>query len=200
MTLKSATSTTETIPSQGVAVSPTHRPVQELRFTVHEYLKGTGPNEVQVVIRGDHTYLTAAEALEVAKQSVDSRVTAWDNRQAVIFLEDTWDPYPIGGASGSAAAKALTFTYSSLHMSRFDYAIGELSRSWLPAASAATTTAVQASGSVRFITDGAKSPPPVITLAEIKATIAQMAATLNAGEGVEGYKRCHLEQVVKRTA
>ena len=188
--LKSATSTTETIPSQGVGVSPTHRPVQELRFTIHEYLKGTGPNEVQVVVRGDHTYLTAAEALEVAKQSVASRVTAWDNRQAVIFLEDTWEPYPAGGASASAATKALTFTYSSLHLSRFDYAIGELSRSWLPAASAATTTAAQSSGSVSFITDGAKSPPPVITLSDLKVRIAQIAAELNAAENYDEYALC----------
>ena len=67
--LISATAGVETIPS-GPLVAPTHRPVQELRFTVHEYLKGAGPGEALIVVRGEHTYLTESEARRAADAAV----------------------------------------------------------------------------------------------------------------------------------
>ena len=58
----SATPATERVPSADDGVASTCRAVQELRFKVHEYLKGSGADEVVVVVQGDDTYLTEAEA------------------------------------------------------------------------------------------------------------------------------------------
>ena len=214
--LKSVSPKAETVPSKDEGVAPTYRPVQELRFTVHEYLKGSGPSELLVVARDDHTYVKSADALKAAKKTVDERVTTWDDRQAVLFLGDPWGkPYPADGASGSSATPALQFAHSSMQLSRFDYSLDTLSRSWLPAS--ATTTGAQAAGagSATFISSGpadggGENPwptipvvggvksaiantnpwPAAISLAELKAAIAKMAATLKAGEGIDGYETC----------
>ena len=84
--LQAAAAVTETVPSTP-GVAPTYRPVQELRFTVHEYLKGSGPTTLLVVVRGTHTFLTEAEARADADFAVLRRVTAWDDRQGVLFLQ-----------------------------------------------------------------------------------------------------------------
>ena len=64
-TLQSATAAVETLPSDP-GVASTYQAVQELRFTVHEYLKGSGPTALLVVVRGGHGYLTEAEARDYA--------------------------------------------------------------------------------------------------------------------------------------
>ena len=117
-TLASVTSTVETVLSEDAGVAPTYRAVQELRFTVHEYLKGSGPNVVLVVARASHTYLTAAEALAVAERTVAARTDTWDDRQAVVFLRNPSTPYASsGGASGNASG--LGFTLSNYPLGEF---------------------------------------------------------------------------------
>ena len=153
--LLSAAAGTETVPSADAGVSPTYRPVQDLRFTVHEYLKGSGPNEVLVVVRGEHTYLTEAEARNEADHSVSLRNTTWDGRQGALFLRtsDSADLQVSGTSGGASGSTGQT-------------------------------------DDLAFITDGAKSPPPTISLADLRAEIAETDATLKAGEGIEGYERC----------
>ena len=194
VSLKSATSTTEKVSGEGGGT--TYRPVHELRFTVHEYLKGTGPSEILVVVR-DYlkysTYSSKAEARKIADRTLAERVTSWDNRQAVIFLQDLEKPYSADGAAASAAANALTFTFSNFVMTRFNYSIDTLSRSWLPTSDAVSTSSAAqaaASGSLTFMTGGSEPWPAAITLAELKTEIADMEATLKAGEGIEGYDAC----------
>ena len=186
-TLKSATSTTKAVGSSYVAV-------QELRFTVHEYLKGSGASELLVVVYGDDLHTTEKKARTVALNSVASRTTTWDSRQAVIFLRPHEQSYSPIGAALTSNNKVLGFTLTnSPPQSNFEYAINTLSRVWLPASdTGATSTAAQSSGSgnVTFITDGAVSPSPVVTLAKLRSDVAQMEATLKAGEGVAGYKEC----------
>ena len=46
-----------------------YRPVQELRFTTHEYLKGSGPTSLLVVVRGDAT-ATPSEAAARADAAI----------------------------------------------------------------------------------------------------------------------------------
>ena len=77
---------TETVPSDP-GVAPTYRAVQELRFTAHEYLKGSGPTALLVVVRSPHAYLTEAKARADAEFFGRLRVTTWDDRQGVLFLE-----------------------------------------------------------------------------------------------------------------
>ena len=198
--LQAAAAAVETVPSTP-GVAPTYRPVQELRFTVHEYLKGTGPAALVVVVRGTHTFLTEAEARADADFAVARRVTAWDDRQGVLFLQTPAQPYAsatagggAAGAAGSSSAPSLQFTRSNFYREQeWDYSVDTLSRAWLPAREAGGATgqtrAADAAGTV-FITDGAESPPPVVSMTDLRAKIAALAAELRAGEGVPGYEDC----------
>ena len=194
---------TETVPSdEGVA--STFRPVQELSFRVHEYLKGSGPAEVLVALRGRHTYLTAAEALQAATESVSVRNTTWDGREGVLFLNPLRSPYsPAGDSNGSdpgsgdraPTAPAFAFTLSNpVVQSEWDYAVDTLSRSWLPArddsgASGTGDRSSDAAATQVFITDGAKSPPPVTSLADLRSSIAEIDTMVQAGTTTE-YMDC----------
>ena len=102
-TLQSATAAVETLPGDP-GVASTYQAVQEVRFTVHEYLKGSGPTALLVVVRGGHGYLTEAEAQDFADYQVQARVTTWDERQAVLFLEAPARPYTPAAAGGGARA------------------------------------------------------------------------------------------------
>ena len=70
--------------------------------------------------------------------------------------------------------------------SEWDYTVDTLSRAWLPAQGFGTVQTAD----LEFITGGSKSTPPTITLAELRSAISEMEATLKAGEGIEGYRKC----------
>ena len=177
---------TETVTS-GPGVAPTYRPVQTLRFRVHEYLKGSGATSTVVTIRGDHTFLTEAEARRVANDSVARRNRTWDDREAVLFL----DPPPASGAGGSSQT-GHTFFLNNRVDTPFDYSVDTLSRVWLPAQDAGGA-AGQTSGP--YITDGSVTSPPTITLAAIKTAIADLAAEVARGRNIEGYAECMMGRI-----
>ena len=180
-TLQSATAAVETLPSDPGA-APTYLAVQELRFTVHEYLKGSGPTSLLVVVRGTHAYLTEAGARTDAGHAVELRVTTWDDRQAVLFLETPARTY---------SPSALQFTRLNYNESPWAYSVDTLSRAWLPAEN------IPAAGvaPTAFITDGASTPPPTITMADLRARIAALAAELAAGDGIAGFRECVLGRI-----
>ena len=190
--LLSATVGTETVPSDP-GVASTYRALQVLRFRAHEHLKGTGPEEAVVMVRSRHSYLTEAEARQTADAAVSERNTAWDDRRGVLFLNTLLPPVAPGGVSGAASGSpAFRFTLSNPHVqAEWDYAVDTLSRAWLPAREASGAGGQEGdSSSQEFITDGAQSPPPVVSLADLRAKIAENDALLKAGEGVEGYIGC----------
>ena len=195
-TLASVTSTVETVPSEDVGVAPTYRVAQELRFTVHEYLKGSGPNVLLVVAREKVRFLTEDWAWEVAGMTMAERTTTWDDRRAVLFLRNPDKPYGGAGVAvgAQASASGLIFTLQNYPLGEFEYSVDTLARAWLPASDTTVSAIAQgASGSANsatFITDGATSTPPTVTLAQVRADISAMAATLKKGEGIEGYKSC----------
>ena len=207
-TLKSATSTTETVPGEGGSAA-TYLPVQELRFTVHEYLKGSGPSDTLVAVRGDKAYATVAEARLIADASMYHRNTTWDGRQGVLFLRtldgkasDYWSssyvaqyasPNAVSGSSGATTTTAFTIYTGAPYEEWWDYTVDTLSRAWLPAGDttvSGSSEGVSGATSVVFIEDGSKTPYSTVTLGEIRTKITAMAATLKAGEGIAGYKRC----------
>ncbi len=194
--LESATPAVERVLSDPGG-APTYRAVQELRFTVHEYLKGSGPTTLLVAVRGEGRQVTEAAAREFAESATAQRVTTWDDRQGVLFLSELPAAYvPAGQAAGAtrnAAASALAFTRSN-NQAAWDYSVDTLSRAWLPArdaagAGGASGTAARTT-SQAYITDGAKSPPPVVALTDLRAQIAALAAELRTGAGVAGFQRC----------
>ena len=201
VSLLSVAAMTETVPS-GEGVAHTYRGVQELRFTAHEYLKGTGPSEAHVVVRSVHRYLNEARAQQIADEAVSQRNTTWDDRQGVLFLR-TRDPRlpqdEVSGASQRADAPAFAFPDTNpVVQSEWDYAIDTLSRVWLPANSTGGDTGRSADGAgMTFITDGSASPPPVISLDNLRSRIADMAATLEAGANIAGYKTCIYKQILR---
>ena len=203
--LLSAIAETETVPSDP-GVAPTYRAVQELRFTTHEYLKGTGPAQVDVVVRGSHTYITEAKAQQWADGAVSWRSTTWDGRQGVLFLGTLSPPYrpdgTSGGASGTAQRSATTtqafaFTRSNRRpgITDWDYSIDTLSRAWLPSRDAGSATSSSSARSpnpdgMAFITDGSETPPPVISLTDLRTKVTEFEAMMAAGAGIEGFRKC----------
>ena len=197
-TLQSATAAVETLPGDP-GVAPTYQAVQELRFTAHEYLKGSGATSLLVVVRGGHGYVTEAEARDFAAWTVQARATTWDERQAVLFLEAPSSPYTpaaageAAGTTESTAPSILAFTRSNYGQPPWAYSVDTLRPAWLPAqdapAEGVTPTA--------FITDGTQSPSPTITLADLRARIAALAAELKAGDGIDGYAACIYGRIIR---
>ena len=199
--LLSATAGTETVAS-GEGVAPTYRAVQELRFTAHEYLKGTGPAVAVVVVRSEHAYQTETEARQVADSSVAQRNTTWDGRQAVLFLQTLAPPYNLGSGgsdgAGQTPAPSFAFTLSNYEQSEWAYSIDTLSRAWLPASNAGSASGQsEASGTVTFITDGSQSPPPVISLADLRSKITEFETTLNSGVSTAAFKDCIHRKILR---
>ena len=196
--LLSVTAETETV-SGDEGASPTYRPVHKLRFTAHEYVKGSGSSEIVVVVRPRHSHPTEAEARELADWLLSQRSRTWDNRQALLFLirvtRDSyrdWYDLPAGASSSGDSSSVDTFGFAQLGnnvQSVWDYAIDTLSRVWLPSSSTAGV-GVSNTEAMEFITDGATSPHPVISLADLRAQKEELEATLKAGEGIEGYAAC----------
>ena len=195
-TLQSATAAVVAEPDGGG-----YRPVQELRFTTHEYLKGTGPATLLVAVRGGATYASAtfaseADARAAAAAAVAGRVTTWDDRQGVLFLRTahpTYAPVGTGATQSTEAAGALAFVLSNPDQSSWAYSVDTLSRAWLPArdppAEGVTPTA--------FITDEAQTPPSTITLANLRTRIRELDAELAAGASTPGFERCVNSRVLR---
>ncbi len=197
-TLKSATSTTEKVVGG-------YRAVHELRFTVHEYLKGSGPSEILVVVRDKEDeyspdrYATIAKAQEVADSTMSRRNTAWDGRQGVLFLSKL-DGSGYLARYAAATSTAFAIRTGAPYEAWWDYSVDTLSRGWLPAEKAGGSSEGGASGaaSVAFVSGGSgfvtaggsMTAYSTVTSWEIKSRIAQMAATLKAGHGIAGYREC----------
>ncbi|MCY4576429.1 MAG: hypothetical protein OXC55_07540 [Chloroflexi bacterium] len=155
-----------------------------LRFRAIEYLKGSGPIEFTV------------------SASTANRNTAWDGREAVLFLSRQ----PGGGATGSSGSDAsadfqfadtTSWNYYQDPLFAQSYS-GELPQGytvdsrnpvWLPAESEAEGAGGASDSGSAFIT-ASTSPiggsQPVISLADLRSTIAW----IEGGEGIEGYESC----------
>ena len=191
--LQSSTATAEAVSGS----TTTYRPVHELRFTVHEYLEGSGPNEIVVVVRGDQTYSTNARATDDANYAAAQRNTSWDNQQAVLFVDLGSTVSGATRAVGSSSARTAEFVRSNPLESAWDYTVDNLSRAWLPAQGSAGGTAdsTRNAADPTFITDGAKRPPPTIALANLKSKIASLRTELASGEETAGYKDCVRDRI-----
>ena len=198
--LDSATSSIETVPGNP-GIAPTYRALHLLRFAVHEYLKGNGPSEIVVMVRGRHTHLTQSEARVFADLKLQQRNTTWDNRQGVLFLNSSTMPIQAGNAERSSAPSpsetAFEFTLSNYGVeTEWDYSIDTLSRAWLPAAEAGLPDGVSPDPSMaQFTTDGTASPSTLVSLAELRSGISEIEDTLEAGAGIAGFARCVQDKI-----
>ena len=119
----------------------------EFRFTVSEYLKGSGGNEISAfVFQSFDTEAQAQAAVAVIAGAHDSR---WDDREAIVILQST-NAYTQSGGQGSAEFGADQYWFGDWGMLRYTqngdltdtYTLSSIySKLWLPeAASRARST------------------------------------------------------------
>ena len=158
-----------------------------LRFRVIEYLKGTGPSDITV------------------HASTFNRNTAWDDREAVLFLSMPEDQATSGasGAAGGAAAGEFVFTeaYNYVHPIYADrskhptgYTIDTKDPAWLPteAEPGAGGATGESASDPAFITDSAAAAggsSPTISLPDLRSKIAWVEGGEDI-EDIEAYERC----------
>ena len=189
--LTSVQAKAKTLPS-GPGVAPTYRPIQELRFRIVQggYLKGSGGAEIVVEVLDPFgpTYLTEAKALSAAQAWVADRNTAWDDREAVLFLEQEKADTGPDGTAGTSYRFAKAIAYGT------DYAVESLNPVWLPADTSATGQSSHETPTPPVFLSGptpeAGSTTPSIALDALRSQIAAVAATLAKGAGIAGYEAC----------
>ena len=180
----------------------------EFKFSVREYIKGSGANNVSGFVYLE--YWTEAAALASAAVIADAHDGRWDDREAVVFLSssDHWirDSYPL--AADEYWFGALLHTTSDTGPND-GYTVASIhSKLWLPEdAFPGGQGAVGTSGSDAarvFLLDapahsagasGASSsvldPPPsaTTTLSDLKSRVTAIEAEANAG-GTDAYYEC----------
>ena len=215
----SATAGVQTVPG-GIGVSPTFRPMQVLTFRASEYLKGTGPAIFTVEVLDGRTaiytegnmyegYLTSDAAMTEARQLVADRNTTWDDRPGVLFLKGPLSSAAsstdaASGATRSSSGQSYGFALFNFYSDgSFAYSVDTNARAWLPDSEAPTSGATgrnSDSSNPEYITDGAKNPPPVTSLAELKTRIGEIAAMRTAGGGSKAYEECLYHKFARERA
>ena len=190
------------------AVDPGYIAALDHRFRVLEYLRGSGAAEiVAVAYDPGENFSSRGSAVERANILKDRRDTRWDDREAIIFLEkhpdlpstQQADRYRLGGLSYYYEDEDY-FTIASPWGKR-----------WLPAASTGgaseTRGASGAGGGTQFLLDVPAAPTggasgasgasgqsassaPTVTLAGLKAMVADNDREIAAGGGSAEYKNC----------
>ena len=101
----------------------------DFHLRVHEYLKGSGPdNLIAVVWQGD-SFGTRAEAQAYVPALLDDRNAHWEDRQAIIFLSDSIPAMPRTQQNGYYYLTAMSFGDDMYSLASEGY------RQWLPSAS-----------------------------------------------------------------
>ena len=188
----------------------------EFRFTVHEYLKGSGGNEVSGFVHRSFLYEEDARAAEAV--IADAHDARWDDREAVVLLSSSnyWleDSYRLGAGQywfgpmfrrTSDAGINDAYTVSSIHNNLWlpedePAAQGQRSRAektFLLDVPAGTQTRGATGASWVSGPPNTPDPPPVseITLSDLKSKIATLEAEANAG-GTDAYYQCILVNYV----
>ena len=167
----------------------------EFSFSVEEYLKGSGAEDIVAVWAAAPFFDTQeGGGGQRYRAIVTARDAQWDDREAIVFLqEDSQGFLPSTQTSGSDSTWRGVEARPMYASPDDGYSLASRhNKLWLPAA-AAVGEASQATGDQqRFLTD---VPPdegtaPTITLGEIKTRIAAVTAKLSASDGSEEYTEC----------
>ena len=192
----------------------------EFSFSVEEYLKGSGADDIVAVWESSPIFDTRQEAEAALPAIAAARDTRWDDREAIVFLKSSQTYL-------TSTQETDRYYLTWQHEIDFDdkYSIASRhNKLWLPAAAAVGATSQPGGDQQRFLmdvppamkTDGRivgtlpdgtfvlDGPPatgtaPMITLGEIKSRIAAVTAKLAASDGSEEYMECvresyHLER------
>ena len=162
--------------------------ILELRFSVLEYLKGSGANDIVAVWDADPVFDTRQEAEAALPAIVAARDTQWDDREAIVFLQNSQTYLPSTQQTGRyylSWERGFDLDDNYSIASRYN-------KLWLPAEAAVGAPSQPGGDQQRFLLDvpPASGTAPTITLGEVKTRIAGVAAKLDAGDGSEEYREC----------
>ena len=179
-----ATTTSEVVTTTTSEWSDYYYVGLKFHLTVSEYLKGSGASSITAFTIQGGDYGTRREAEDAAPGVTANRVTTWDDREAIIFLNSD-DPYAVF----SEAVQGANDYFLTIGDTYHDwYSLQDVnSKLWLP--SAGTT----ATGDDQEFLLAAPEPgkdTPTITLRELKNRIAAINAELSAGDGSDAYRNC----------
>ena len=162
--------------------------ILEFRFSVLEYLKGSGANDIVAVWDADPVFDTRQEAEAALPAIVAARDTQWDDREAIVFLRNSQTYLPSTQQTGRYY---LSWERGSDLDDNYSIA-SRYNKLWLPAEAAVDAPSQPSGDQQRFLLDvpPASGTAPTTTLGEIKTRIAGVAAKLDAGDGSEEYREC----------
>ena len=176
----------------------------EFRFEVHEYLKGSGPDEIGAFVF--YHYETEAAARRAAPLLAAAHDARWDDREAVVFLNYIAEHIAPEGIQLGAGQFWLADVYNGDGYVDWYSVASDATKLWLPEATPTGAREASDSGKSstpqRFMLDvpsgpgggggsgGARSAGgPTISLNDLKGRITALEAEANAG-GTPGYRQC----------
>ena len=181
--------------SSSVESGPTYhgiknRALLEFHFSVWEYLKGDGHENIVAVWAAAQLFDTRQEAEAALPAVVAARDTRWDDRDAIVFLQQfvtsvpstrQIDRYYLSSGSDSPWYPDDRYSINS----RFN-------NLWLPTEASGSAQSQPGGDEQRFLLYWPLSiwAASRITLGEMRARIAAVTAKLNAGDGSEEYGEC----------
>ena len=181
-----STSTVQTTAEPG---SSYWTPVLKFRFRVLEYLKGAGPTEIDALVTDGGYHDTQATARAQLPRMEAAHDTQWDDRQAILFLDNEWANIPSLSSSlfvlGDISPDGeLSYTIHTRH-----------AKVWLPAAE----TSLRDATDPLFLldaprqTDAARSTDtgaaPTISLSAFKRLVKDLLAEASSG-GTDRWRAC----------
>ena len=182
----------------------TYRPIHRLTFTVHEWLKGTGPEQIIVTVRPTEysSYYvmppkpwpaTAAEAQSYSNRKLSERVTDYDDREALLFLaKDTAGWYQSSYDIRDVVDRVRTFVfhlYDEPHYTIWKYTIkNSPNRVWIPASASEQEGATGESSHFIESTDGT-----TWSLADFRRRKAALENTFD--QNTEEYNACIRDKI-----
>ena len=185
-------STTSTVESGTTYLGIKCIAILEFNFSVVEYLKGSGPTDIVAIWGAGQIFDTQQEAQGAMPAIVAARDTRWDDREALVFLQNSVTHIPSTQQtgrfylSGEHIVSGIPDDYYSI-ASRHN-------KLWLPATAAIGALSQSSGDQQSFLMDVSPVPgtrrAPTITLGEMKSRIAGVAAKLDAGDGSEEYLEC----------
>ena len=164
----------------------------EFNFSVQEYLKGSGSSNIVAVWAAAPFFDTRQEAENALPAIVASRDTQWDDREAIVFLQQ--DSQGLLPSTEQTAHYYLSWEADPTYDPGDDnYSIASrYNKLWLPATAAIGAPSQSSGDQQSFLLDvpPATGTASTITLGEMKSRIAAVAAKLNASDGSAEYMEC----------
>ena len=185
--LDSATSTVES--STTLDGTTKYVAILEFNFSVQEYLKGSGATNIVAIWNAGEIFDSRQEAEAALPDIVAVRDTQWDDREAIVFLQNSVTYLPSTEQAGRFYLSGKVIVSG---ISDNGYSIASLhNKLWLPAAAAIGAPSQPSGDQQNFLLDvpPATGTAPTITLGDMKNRIAGVAAKLDTGDSEE-YREC----------